>query len=272
MLTNLPRGMTTVGCRWVYTVKYNADGFIERYKARLVTKGYTQTFCIDYQETFAPVAKMNSVRVLISLAVNEGWLLLQFNVKNAFLHGELEEVYMDIPLGFKIQDVQENVCKLKKVLYGLKQSPRAWFEKFRAAMIKNEYKQCQADHTFFIKQQDTKETALIVYVDDIMVTGSDCEEITRLKNNLLREFEIKDLGTLKYFLGIEFARSTQGVFLCQRKYVFDLLKDSGLMGYKPCATPIETNHKLKKDGNERLLYWKIPETRGKAGLSFVNQT
>lgn len=120
-------------------------------------------------------------------------------------------------------------------------------------MIKNGYRQCQADHTLFIKQQDTKVTALIVYVDDIVVTGSDCEEITRLKSNLSREFEIKDLGTFKYFLGIEVARSTQGVFLYQRKYVLDQLKDSGLMGCKLCATPIETSHKLKEDDGETLL-------------------
>lgn len=103
VLTDLPRGKTVVGCRWVYTVKYNANGSIERYKARLVAKGYTQTFDVDYQETFAPVAKMNSVRVLISLAVNQGWSLLQFDVINEFLHRELEEVYMDIPvLKFKM--------------------------------------------------------------------------------------------------------------------------------------------------------------------------
>jgi len=135
-LIDLPPGKRTVGCRWIYTVKYNADGSIERYKARLVAKGYTQTHGIDYTETFAPVAKINTIRVLLSLAANLDWPLRQFDVKNAFLHGNLsEEVYMDPPPGCIVTENQKNkVCKLKKSLYGLKQSPRAWFGRFTKAM------------------------------------------------------------------------------------------------------------------------------------------
>lgn len=108
---------------------------VERYKARLVAKGYTQTFDINYQETFAPVAKMNSIRVLISLATNYGWPLNQFVVKNAFLQGDLEEGYMTLPPGFQVSNSEGKVCKLKKALYGLKQLLRAWFERFRTAMV-----------------------------------------------------------------------------------------------------------------------------------------
>ncbi|GMP38743.1 hypothetical protein CsSME_00009881 [Camellia sinensis var. sinensis] len=165
-LTELPTGKRPVGCKWVYTVKHKADGSIERYKARLVAKGFTQTYGIDYQETFAPVAKMNSVRVLLSLAANLDWPLYQFDVKNAFLHGDLEEeVYMDIPPGFENHQTEGKVCKLRKSLY-----------------------------------------------------GNDSGEIPLLKKYLAKEFEIKDLGSLKYFLGIEVARSKDGIFISQRKY------------------------------------------------------
>ncbi|RVX17491.1 Retrovirus-related Pol polyprotein from transposon TNT 1-94 [Vitis vinifera] len=155
-ITDLPRGKKPVGCKWIFTVKYKADGNVDRYKARLVAKGFTQSYGIDYQETFAPVAKLNTVRVLLSLAANLDWSLHQLDVKNAFLNGDLEEeVYMDIPAGLETTSNFNKVCRLRKSLYGLKQSPRAWFERFT------------------------------------------------------KEFEIKDLGNLKYFLGMEIARNAR---------------------------------------------------------------
>ena len=169
-LMSLPMGKRAVGCKWVYAVKHKADGSIERYKARLVAKGFTQTYGIDYQETFAPVAKMNSIRILLSLAANFGWPFHQFDVKNAYLHGDLdEEVYMDIPPGFEDIKIEGKVCRLRKSLYGLKQSPRAWYERFTQTMLKNGFKQSQVDHTLFIKHSSQgKTTALIVYIDDIV--------------------------------------------------------------------------------------------------------
>ncbi|WJZ83766.1 hypothetical protein VitviT2T_003421 [Vitis vinifera] len=182
-----------------------ADGSIERFKARLVAKGYTQTYGIDYTETFASVAKINTVRVLLSLAANLDWPLQQFDVKNVFLHGELsEEVYMDLPPGCMVPEKQcQKVCKLKKSLYGLKQSPRAWFGRFTKSMRAFGYRQSNSNHTLFLKKQHGKITTLIVYVDDMVVTGNDPEERKTLQNYLSREFEMKYLGPLKYFLGIE---------------------------------------------------------------------
>ena len=151
-LTMLPKGKRNVGYKWVYTVKHRADGSIERYKARLVAKGFTQTYGVDYEETFAPVAKMNSIRILLSLAANLDWPLHQFDVKNDFLHGDLEkEVYMDVPPSFENSKTEGKVCRLKKSLYGFKQSPRAWFELFTQAMLRFGFRQSHADHTLFIK-------------------------------------------------------------------------------------------------------------------------
>ncbi|KAM7499356.1 hypothetical protein LguiA_023770 [Lonicera macranthoides] len=252
VLTELPAGKKKVGCKWVYTVKYKADGTIERFKARLVAKGYTQTHGIDYLETFAPVAKINTVRVLLSLAANLGWSLQQFDVKNAFLHGELEEeVYMEFPPGYKIPAEHTNkVCKLKKSLYGLKQSPRAWFGRFTRSMRKFGYSQSNSDHTLFLKKSHEKITVLIVYVDDMVLTGNDPQEQQALKKLLSQEFEMKDLGDLKYFLGIEVSRSSKGIFLSQRKYALDLLSETGMLACQPSETPMEEGLKLELETDQ----------------------
>jgi hypothetical protein len=241
-LVDLSRGKKTVGCKWVFTVKYKSDGSLERYKARLVAKGFTQTYGIDYLETFAPVTKLNSVRVLLSLAANRGWPLQQLDVKNAFLNGNLEEeVYMDAPPGFG-KNFGIKVCKLKKSLYGLKQSPRAWFEKFTQFIKSQGYTQEQGDHTMFIRHShDGKIAILIVYVDDIILTKDDVLEMNRLKTSLSSTFEIKDLGSLRYFLGMEVARSKKGIVISQHKYVLDLFKETGMSSYRPADTPIDPN-------------------------------
>ena len=171
-LTLLPEGKRSVGSKWVFTIKYNVDGSVERYKARLVARGFTQTYGLDYEETFAPVAKLNTVRVLLSLAANLDWSLRQFDVKNAFLNGELEEeVFMEVPPGFEEMKKDGRVCKLKKSIYGLKQSPRAWFERFTKAVKEHGYSQAHFDHTMFYKHtQASKIAILIVYVDGIVLT------------------------------------------------------------------------------------------------------
>jgi hypothetical protein len=244
-LVQLPEGKKAVGCKWIFTVKHTPEGKVERYKARLVAKGYSQTYGIDYDETFAPVAKMGTVRTLISCAVNFGWTFHQLDVKNAFLHGDLqEEVYMEIPHGFENSLTVGKVCRLKKSLYGLKQSPRAWFDRFRRAVCDMGYSQCNADHTVFFKHRESSITILAVYVDDIVITGDDIEEIKCLKEKLGKAFEVKDLGPLRYFLGIEIARSSRGIVLSRRKYVLDLLTETGMLGCRPCNSPIDKNHQI----------------------------
>jgi hypothetical protein len=215
-----PEGRKAVGCKWVFSVKHKAVRSIERYKARLVAKGYTLTYGVDYWETFSPVGKLSTLRILLSLATNLDWPLHQFDVKNAFLHGDLkEEVYMDLPPGNITSPETKVVCKLQQVLYGLKQSPRAWFGWFSMAMRKYRFKQSYLDHTLFIKHKLSKVIVLIVCMDDMIITRDEKEEISRLQNELASKFEMKNLGGLKYFLRIEVARSNEGIFLSQRNYV-----------------------------------------------------
>nr|GFA93557.1 putative ribonuclease H-like domain-containing protein [Tanacetum cinerariifolium] len=180
----LPQRKKLVGCRWIFTVKYKPDGIVERYKARLVAKGHTQNYGIDYSETFSPVAKIDTIRVLLSVASNQGWPLHQFDVKNAFQHGELkEEVYMEAPPGFSEHFKPRKACQLKKSLYGLKQSPRAWFGRFTLEMKRYGLKQSNLVHTLFLKNRKNHVTCLIIYVDDMVFLGNDEKEIKRLKGD-----------------------------------------------------------------------------------------
>ncbi|RVW66606.1 Retrovirus-related Pol polyprotein from transposon RE1 [Vitis vinifera] len=250
-----------MGCKWVFTVKYKADGTVERYKPRLVAKGFTQTYDIDYTETFAPLAKLNTIRVLLSLGANLDWPLHQFDIKNSFLNGELEEeVFMTLPPGFCKEEEETRVCKLKKSLYGLKQSPKAWFDRFAKVIKNQEYQQGQSDHTMFFKQSnDGRMTILIVYVDDIILTGDNTGKVERLKKVLATKFEVKDLGQIRYFLGMEVARSRKGISISQRKYVLDLLTETDMLGCKPNNTPIKARKMTKSDGKpvDRERYQRL---------------
>ncbi|MCR2847942.1 hypothetical protein KN825_15305, partial [Weizmannia coagulans] len=162
------------------------------------------------------------------------------------MNGELdEEIYLEIPPSLNMPETPNSVLKLKKSLYGLKQSPRAWFDRFTKAVKRFGYTQSHTDHTMFIKHLVGGGRAiLIVYVDDIILTGDHQEELQRLKLFLAKEFEVKDLGNLKYFLGMEIARSKIGISVSQRKYVLDLLKETGMTGCKPAETPMDTTIKL----------------------------
>ncbi|KAI5324535.1 hypothetical protein L3X38_033608 [Prunus dulcis] len=182
---------------------------------------------------------MNTVRVLLSLIANLDWSLKKFDVKNAFMDGDLEEeVYIDMPPGYGLSNNSRKVCKLRKALYGLKQSPRAWLGRFTEAMKKYGYHQGNSDHTLFIKHIDGKITLLIIYVNDMVVTSDDVVEMGKLQKYLASEFEMKDLGALKYFLGIELTYSATSTCLFQRKYVLDLLTDIGMLGCALAETSV----------------------------------
>ncbi|RVW95790.1 Retrovirus-related Pol polyprotein from transposon RE2 [Vitis vinifera] len=253
-LVVLPSGKSTVGCRWVYAVKVGPDGQVDRLKARLVAKGYTQVYGSDYGDTFSPVAKIASVRLLLSMAAMCSWPLYQLDIKNVFLHGDLaEEVYMEQPPGFVAQGESGLVCRLRRSLYGLKQSPRAWFSRFSSVVQEFGMLRSTADHSVFYHHNSLGQCIyLVVYVDDIVITGSDQDGIQKLKQHLFTHFQTKDLGKLKYFLGIEIAQSSSGVVLSQRKYALDILEETGMLDCKPVDTPMDPNVKLVPGQGEPL--------------------
>ncbi|CAH9146720.1 unnamed protein product [Cuscuta epithymum] len=240
----LPPGKKALGCKWVYKIKYNSDGTVERFKARLVVFGNHQQEGIDYTETFAPVAKMVTVRLFLAVAAAKNWELHQMDVHNAFLHGDLDEVvYMKPPPGF-CSSRPGQVCRLKKSLYGLRQAPRCWFAKLSASLKQYGFQQSYSDYSLFTLTQGSAQLFILIYVDDLIIAGNDSSAIARFKSYLHNCFHMKDLGFLKYFLGIEVARSADGIFLCQRKYTLDIISETGLLGAKPTHFPIEQNHNL----------------------------
>ncbi|RVW48337.1 Retrovirus-related Pol polyprotein from transposon RE1 [Vitis vinifera] len=213
-LCTLPPGKTAVGCKWLYHVKYHVDGSIERYKARLVAKGFTQQECVDFFDTFSLVAKMVTVKVLLSLAFIYNWHLTHLDVNNAFLHGDLsEEVFMHLPPSYHREG--------------------------EPLLPSN-----TGSGNDFI--------ALLVYVDDIIVASNNKIAADNLKNSLNKSFKLKDLGNLKYFLGLEVARSAKGILINQRKYALELLSETGYLGCKPAKTPMQLNMQLSQDDGELL--------------------
>ncbi|KAL0540368.1 hypothetical protein IC582_024605 [Cucumis melo] len=206
---DLPPGKRPIGCKWIYKIKTHSDGTIERYKARLVAKGYSQEYGIDYEETFAPVARMTSVRSLLAVAAAKQWPLLQMDVKNAFLNGTLfEEVYMKPPPG--TSSPPHKVCLLRRALYGLKQAPRAWFATFSSTITQLGFTSSPHDTALFTRHTPQGIVLLLLYVDDMIITGNDPQAISDLQHYLGQHFEMKDLGSLNYFLGLEVSRRSDG--------------------------------------------------------------
>ncbi|KAH9682619.1 retrovirus-related pol polyprotein from transposon RE1 [Citrus sinensis] len=237
-----------VGNKWVYRVKYNADGSISRYKARLVAKGYHQTYGVDFFETFSPVIKPCTVRIILSLAVMHHWPIKQLDVNNAFLNGILtEDVYMHQPQGFVDSTYPSFICKLNKALYGLKQAPRAWYDRLKESLVQWGFRVSKSDTSLFIKHAGTNILLILIYVDDILVTGSDSKLIGNVIQQLHSEFALKELGDFHYFLGIEVTPSVHGIHLSQTKYIGDILKRANMLDSKGCVTPMSTSEKLHKD-------------------------
>lgn len=236
-LTKLPPGRRAIDCKWIFKIKRNNDGGIERYKARLVIKGCAQRKGFDYEETYAPVARLTTLRVLLSIINQKNLCATQMDVKNAFLHGTLEqEIFMKVPPGFDSN--KEEVCRLKKALYGLKQAPRAWNKTFDKFVKNLEFKQSEVDKCLYILKSGIVTVYLLLYVDDMIIAGNSKEKIEYVKSALEHKFHMKDLGELHSFLGISITRSEKEIMLSQQNYLRNLLKRFKMEDCKSVSTPM----------------------------------
>ncbi|GJV55065.1 ribonuclease H-like domain-containing protein [Tanacetum coccineum] len=246
---DLLKDRKAIGSKWIFKIKYKSIGEIDRYKARLVTQGFGQNKGIDYEETFSPVVKMVTVRCLLNIVVSNSWPVFQLDVNNVFLYGDLvETVYMKPPKGYFPSD--NKVCRLKKSLYGLKQASRQWNAKLTYALIENGFSQSKSDYSPYTKSDKGVFLALLVYVDDIIITGNSISEIDKFKVFLKSKFMTKDLGKLKYFLGIEVIDTDKGICLNQRKYVLDLLSEYGMLACKPAKTHLMSKLAISNEATD----------------------
>ncbi|MCH93102.1 retrovirus-related pol polyprotein from transposon tnt 1-94, partial [Trifolium medium] len=194
-LVTLSEGAKKIGVKWIYKTKYNEKGEIEKYKARLVAKCYSQQHGIDYNEIFAPVARWDSIRTILAIAASQNWPVHQLNVISAFLHEKLtENVYVEQPKGY--QKVGDKVYKLKKALYGLKQAPRAWYSKIESYFGQDNFNKCPHEHTLFVKQDGSKILIVSLYVDDLIYTGNNIDKFESFKNSMKKKFAMTDLGQM----------------------------------------------------------------------------
>jgi hypothetical protein len=238
------KGRNVIDCKWVYKIKRKQDGSLDRYKTCLVAKGFRQRYGIDYEDTFSPVVKAATIRIVLSIVVSRGWPLRQLDVQNAFFHGDLEEeLYMRQPPGFESKTHPNFVCRLDKALYGLKQAPRAWFAKLSKKLYDLSFEGSKDDTSLFYYNKNGISMFILVYVDDIIIASSTQEVMTALLKDLKNDFSLKDLGDLHYFLGIEVNKVRDGLVLTQ-EYANDLLKRVGMSSCKPVSTPLCTSEKL----------------------------
>ena len=247
-LEELPKGRKAIGCKWVFKIKKNADGSVERYKARLVAQGFTQEENKDYFETYSPVANLTTIRLMLTLAVHNNWEIHQMDVKTAYLNGDLkEEIYMKQPEGYIMPGSENKVCKLKKSLYGLKQSGRAWNEKLDMEFKKCGMRRSKADGCVYYRTVGKGLDIIVVYVDDLLIISPNEQTLKELKRLIRSCFEVKDLGKVNYLLGIRIQRFEDGsISMDQNQFIRNMLKEFNMENSKPVSTPLNPGQDLSK--------------------------
>ena len=253
-LTKLPEGCQPIGVKWVFKKKMNDPGKIERYKVRLITKGYKQKAGIDYDEVFAPIARIETIRLLISQVTQFKWQIFQINIKSAFLNGLLEEeVYIKQPPGYMKIGEEKKVLKLKKALYRSKQAPQPWNTRIDTYFKENGYKQCPYEHALYTEKSRGNAIFVVLYVDDLIFLGNNDEMIEELEGTIIREFEMTDLGLSKFFLDLEVKQGEMGIFMTQETYEKEIFKKHKMKNYNPISIPMKPGAKLSKyDKGERV--------------------
>ncbi|XP_076947543.1 uncharacterized protein LOC143619520 [Bidens hawaiensis] len=247
-LVDLPKGHKSIGLKWIFKVKRDADGNIIKYKARLVAKGYVQMPGIDFEEVFAPVARLETIRLLFALAAREEWSIHHMDVKTAFFHGELkEEVYVQQPEGFIVPGKEDKVYRLYKALYGLRQAPRAWNERLNATLKRLKFKRCPSEQVVYTRTEKNSVTIVGVYVDDLIVTGTSLAIIDKFKAQMKQEFEMSDLGPLSYYLGIKVDQHKDGISIKQSGYAQKILENARMINCNLAKVPMEDRLHLTKD-------------------------
>ena len=255
-LVSLPEGRKPIECKWIFKVKRGSNGEVNRYKARLVAKGFAQKYGVDYDETFAPVVRYSSIRALLAYAIQNDMILHQMDVVTAFLNGTLEEnIYMQQPAGYIQPGKEKLVCKLKKSIYGLKQSPRCWNKAFKEYMESIGFKQSNADPCIFIKTEESEKIIVAVYVDDLIIATKTNEKMEEVKKSLSSRFKMKDLGRLHHCLGItiEYDETRRCLWLHQKPYILKMLEKFGLSQAKTVSTPANLSVKLRKNDETSKL-------------------
>ncbi|KAF0682497.1 hypothetical protein As57867_025303, partial [Aphanomyces stellatus] len=240
VLTELPAGRKALACKWLWRNKFDAVGHCTKYKARLVIKGFMQRCGLDYVEIFAPVLRYNTLRLVLFLVASNGWIIRQMDVKTAFLNGYLDEdteIYMVQPPNFAVPGMEHLVCKLLKVINGLKQAPRCWCLTLHELLVRISFERCIKEVCLYIKRVGDSMVLLTVYVDDITITGNDNQEIEKACDALKERFEMTDLGTLKSILGIQVEIEDKVVTMSQQGYVEQLLEKFNMVDSNPVATP-----------------------------------
>jgi histone deacetylase 1/2 len=269
-----PPGCNVIGSRWVFKVKHKADGSLDKFKARLVAQGFTQRYGLDYLDTYSPVVKHATVRLVLALAMARDWTVRQLDISNAFLHGVLEETaYMRQPPGFEDSAHPNYVCKLHKSIYGLKQSPRAWYSRLSDMLHQLGFSAAKTDTSLFVFHQAGITIYMLVYVDDIVVVSSCPQASAALIRRLGAAFPVKDLGPLYYFLGVEALRDSGGMTLSQGKYATDLLRRTNMDKSKAVSTPMSVQDKLAADQGEPLSGDAVFQYRSTVGgLQYLTLT